>query len=105
MSAAAKNRKRRALAQRTKRRKRFHIDRRADALVTASRGSSDDELLSTQAVATWLGISTAWLEIARYRGYGPPYQRISTRCVRYLRGDVLQWLRERTHISTSEYAS
>jgi predicted DNA-binding transcriptional regulator AlpA len=84
--------------------KRFHIDKRADAIAAADAGD-DDQLLSTQAVASWLGISLQWLEIGRHRGYGPKFQKISARHIRYRRGDVVEWLRSRTFASTSEYAN
>ncbi|HUS96770.1 MAG TPA: helix-turn-helix domain-containing protein, partial [Hyphomicrobiaceae bacterium] len=63
------------------------------------------ELLSTPQLAEWLGVSTQWLEIGRSRGYGPPFIRMSPKRVRYRRGDVLDWLRERTHLCASEYRS
>lgn len=86
-------------------RRRHHIDRRAAE--TAAEGAAaggEDDLLSTSEVAEWLGLSTQWLEIGRTRGYGPRFVRLSPRRTRYLRGDVLAWLRERSHASTAEYA-
>ena len=44
-----------------------------------------------------------FLEIGRVKGYGPKFKKISPRCVRYRRGDVLDWLKSRTHASTAEY--
>lgn len=87
------------LAKKTK----FHIDKRAHAITGADIGA-DDELLDTHAVANWLGVSTQWLEIGRSKNYGPPFKRISPRCVRYLRADVLKWLKARSYASTAEYA-
>ncbi len=81
---------------------RHHIDRRAAAL--AATDGPDDDLLSTRAVAAWLDVSDQFLEIGRHRGYGPKFTRLSPRCVRYRRGDVRAWLRERTHASTAAYA-
>jgi predicted DNA-binding transcriptional regulator AlpA len=81
-----------------------HIDRRAAAIVSADAGA-DDELLSTPELANWLGVSTQFLDIGRSKGYGPPFQKISPRMVRYRRGDVLAWLRSRTFGSTAEYGS
>jgi predicted DNA-binding transcriptional regulator AlpA len=83
---------------------RLHIDKRAAALAAADDDNSD-ELLTTAAVATWLGVSPSWLELGRHRGYGPPYERLGTRTVRYQRGRVRAWLAERSHRSTSEYAA
>jgi predicted DNA-binding transcriptional regulator AlpA len=84
--------------------KRHHLDRRAAEIIGVNVGA-EDELLTTEALARWLNVSTQWLEIGRHRGYGPKYQKLSTRCVRYMRGDVLAWLRTRTHSRTSEYAN
>jgi predicted DNA-binding transcriptional regulator AlpA len=80
----------------------FHVDKRADAILAATSGD-DDELLSTPAVARWLGVSTVWLEIRRSRGGGPPFARVSPRIVRYRRGEVRAWLAQRRHLSSSEY--
>jgi predicted DNA-binding transcriptional regulator AlpA len=83
---------------------KHHLDRRADALAERSAGNADD-LLSTAALAIMLGVSPMWLEIGRSKGYGPAFVRISPRCVRYRRGDVIDWLKARTHASTAEYAA
>jgi len=84
---------------------RHHLDRRADIIADAAADLPEDDLLSTPATAKWLGCSEQWLEIARSKGYGPPFVRISTRRVRYLRSAVLSWLVSRTHASTAEYAA
>lgn len=81
---------------------RHHLDRRAADLAEALEGPPDD-LLTTAALAQWLGVSPAWLEIARSRGYGPKFVRLSPRRVRYSRRAVLAWLDERTHRATREY--
>ena len=77
-----------------------HLDKRAQALLASS--ADADELLTTAETAEWLGVSIQFLEIGRCRGhdYGPPFVRLSRRCVRYRRGDVQAWLRERTHALT-----
>jgi hypothetical protein len=84
----------------------MHIDKRAGKLLAdpVSDGE-DDELLSTEQVAEWLGYSTQALEIARLRpGKGPPFIRISPRVIRYRREAVRAWLRKREHASTKEYS-
>ena len=82
----------------------FHLDKRVDAIIDAGGGSgADDQLLDTDAMAAWLGVSVQWLNIGRHLGYGPPFKKINPRCVRYLRGDVLKWLAQRTHVRTAEY--
>jgi predicted DNA-binding transcriptional regulator AlpA len=82
--------------------RRHHLDRRAHALVLEE--GSDDDLLNTQEVAAWLGVSIQFLEIGRHQGYGPRYVKIAQRLVRYRRGEVRAWLTKRTRQSTSEYA-
>jgi predicted DNA-binding transcriptional regulator AlpA len=81
---------------------KHHLDRRAAAIIAVDVGA-DDELLSTRQLADWLGVSAQWLEIGRCKKYGPKFKRIGPRVIRYQRGDVLTWLRERTHARTSEY--
>ena len=83
--------------------KTLHIDKRADSILATTAGD-DDNLLSTPEMAAWLGCSTQWLEIGRNKGYGPPFERLSPRMIRYRRGKVRAWLNERSHRSTSEYA-
>ena len=83
---------------------KFHLDRRASVILAASAGADhDDQLLSTAQTALWLGCSTQWLEIGRSKGYGPPFDRISPRMVRYRRNLVRAWLNQRTHTSTEDY--
>jgi hypothetical protein len=82
---------------------RLHLDKRAAALAAVP--GADDELLDTPAMAAWLGVSIQWLEIGRCKGYGPPFERLSPRVIRYQRGRTRQWLVERSHRCTSEYSS
>ena len=73
-----------------------HIDRRADQVLAAEPAAvTDDDLLRTSELARWLGVSIQWLEIGRSKGYGPPYTKLSKKCIRYRRGDVKAWLEER----------
>jgi predicted DNA-binding transcriptional regulator AlpA len=83
--------------------KKFHIDKRADAIAATATGN-DDDLLSTEQMSAWFGVSSQWLEIRRHRGDGPPFERLGPRCVRYRRDKVKAWLDQRTHRSTEEYA-
>lgn len=59
-----------------KRKRTFHIDKRAGDVIAASSGGADD-LLDTEAVAKWIGVSTQFLEIGRSRGYGPEFMRLA----------------------------
>jgi hypothetical protein len=81
--------------------KRLHLDRRAASLAAVE--GDDDELLTTQQEADWLQVSIQWLEIGRIQGYGPPFERVGPRMVRYRRSKTKAWLDERTHLRTDEY--
>ena len=83
---------------------RHHLDRRAAEIADKGRQRDPDDLLTTKEEAGWLGTSTQWLEIGRTKGYGPPFDRIGPRCIRYRVRKTLKWLDERTHTCTSEYA-
>ena len=91
--------------------KRLRLDRRADQILADeplpgighNNPPPDDELLTTEQVAAWLRVTVQWLEFGRVRGYGPQYTRLGPRAVRYTRGQVRAFLRERVHASTSEY--
>ena len=82
--------------------RKHHLDRRAFRLIEDGTGNLDD-LLSTEELARWLGVSIQWVETGRHRGYGPKFKRIGRYRIRYLRNDVLAWLEARTHMSTAEY--
>ena len=48
-----------------------------------------------------LKLSRSWLAKARMRGDGPPYIRIG-RSIRYAEAAVIQWMKSRQRLSTSE---
>jgi hypothetical protein len=82
----------------------LHIDRRIDQVVDSpDSDGGDNDMLSTRAVAAWLGVSVAWLEINRGRAGGIPYHQYSNRMIAYRRIDVLEWLKRRRRLSTAEY--
>lgn len=81
----------------------MHIDKRAEKLIAENSDRSDDDLLNTGELATKLGVSVQFLEIARHRGTGPRFVVVSPRLITYRWGDVKQWLKERTHRRTTEY--
>lgn len=83
---------------------RHHLDRRA-AQLAAMAVATEDKLYNTAELAAWLGVSIQFLEIGRHRGYGPPFQRVTPRMIRYRHGDVVKWLKDRSHVCTSEYQS
>ncbi len=85
--------------------KSHHIDRRAAAVVDLLTARDPDQMLTTVETAELLGCSVSFLEIGRIRGYGPPAQKITPRMVRYRRGDVLAWVRERAEANAKEPAA
>jgi len=58
-------------------------------------------LLSPKEAAKLLKVSTSWLAKARMSGDGPPYIRVG-RSIRYGEAVLLQWLKSRQRLSTSE---
>jgi hypothetical protein len=85
--------------------KRHHLDSVAPDLIAKGSVGDPDELLCTKRLADWLDTSTQFLEIGRHCGYGPPFLRLSPRCIRYQRSQVITWLEERAHRHTAEYAA
>ena len=61
-----------------------------------------DALLLPSETGFLIGVKERTLEAKRLRGGGPPFIRISRRCVRYRRQDVLDWIAERRRRSTSD---
>ena len=57
--------------------------------------------LTTSEAANYLRMSKQFLEIARHRGDGPPYIKLS-RAVRYHRPSLDQWMLERQRNHTAE---
>jgi predicted DNA-binding transcriptional regulator AlpA len=51
--------------------------------------------------ARLLKVSLSWLAKARMRGDGPPYIRVG-RSIRYAEAALLQWMKSRQRLSTSE---
>ena len=63
--------------------------------------NSADRLLTPKDAADLLRLSESWLAKARMRGDGPPYVKLG-RAIRYREGTLLQGLRSRQRLSTSE---
>ena len=61
-----------------------------------------ESLLSEAQSADLLGVTPRALQAWRQRGGGPPFVRISSRCVRYRRRDLIGWAEARLRTSTSE---
>ena len=62
---------------------------------------ADLELLTPKEAAVFLRLSESFLAKARMRGDGPRYRKLS-RSVRYLRADLLLWLKACAKTSTAE---
>ncbi len=82
----------------------YHLDRRAGDLAARAAFLDQDQLLNTKEVADWLGVAPISLRIWRSRGEGPPVVRVSRRGIRYRRGTVAEWLRDRTSYFENESA-
>jgi predicted DNA-binding transcriptional regulator AlpA len=58
-------------------------------------------LLTPKEASKLLKVSLSWLAKARMRGDGPPYIRVG-RSIRYTETALLQWMKSRQRLSTSE---
>ncbi len=61
-----------------------------------------DALVSEQSAAEFLSVTPGALQKWRMTGNGPQFVRISSRCVRYQRRDLVEWARARVKSSTAE---
>ena len=59
-------------------------------------------VLTPKEAAKLLKVSISWLPKARMRGDGPPYIQISPRSIRYAEAALVQWMKGRQRVSTSE---
>jgi hypothetical protein len=85
--------------------KKLLIDKRATRLAALIEGTFlPDELLDTPQCADVLEVSIEFLEIARPKGYGPPFIKIdNNRFVRYRCDGLVEWLRSRAELYTANY--
>jgi predicted DNA-binding transcriptional regulator AlpA len=58
-------------------------------------------LLTPKEAAKVLKVSLSWLAKARMRGDGPPYIKLG-KPIRYAEAALLQWMKSRQRMSTSE---
>ena len=61
-----------------------------------------ERLLTSQEAADFLRLTPRFLEMRRFRGGGPPFIRVSGRCVRYLKSDLREWVEGLRRTSTSD---
>jgi hypothetical protein len=80
--------------------RRLHLDKRAAKLVAEleQQEADPDQLLTTQQTAAIIGMSDQWLEVGRIKGYGPRYIRLAPKIIRYRRGDLRAWLKQRARM-------
>ena len=55
--------------------------------------------------AAFLGVSPRALQKWRVSGRGPPFLRLSSRCIRYCHADLIGWAETHMFRSTAEYAA
>lgn len=77
-----------------------HLDKRASYVASQVAQGDPDHLLTTEEAAALLGVSKSFLDHKRLDGNGgaagPPFKHpFGNRTVRYRRGDVLAWVKER----------
>jgi hypothetical protein len=82
---------------------RHNLDRHAAKIDADAPGKDDEDLLTTKQVAEWFRVSEQWLEIGRGKNYGPEFEQMGPRIIRYQRGKCREWLKERSYSCTSEY--
>jgi len=62
----------------------------------------DEKVMTEKQASDYLQLTTRTLQAWRYRGGGPKYIRVSSKCVRYRQSDIDKWLAERVASSTSD---
>lgn len=62
-----------------------------------------EALIPEKLAAAFLGLSIKTLQKRRVTGDGPIYLKISARCVRYRRCDLIAWANSLARTSTSEH--
>ena len=73
------------------------------ALSVAENAVPDPDALATERqAADFLGVTTRALQKWRATGTGPLFVRISSRCVRYRRRDLITWAADRLKSSTAQ---
>ena len=69
--------------------------------MTSTSTGSFASLLTPVEAAELLKVSLSWLAKARMRGDGPPFVKVG-RSIRYMEAVLLQWMKSRQRLSTSE---
>ena len=69
----------------------------------SSQVRASDCLMTEQQAADYLGVSDRSLQGWRSDGKGPPFTKLSKRCIRYRQSYIDEWIEERTFTNTSQY--
>lgn len=78
-----------------------HFPHAAKARVEGAERLSIGRLRTPKEAAEFLRVGTSFLAKARMRGDGPPYIKIG-RSIRYSEAALIQWMKSRQKLSTSE---
>jgi predicted DNA-binding transcriptional regulator AlpA len=68
---------------------------------TTKTGTGVARLQTPKEAGHFLRVSLSWLAKARMRGDGPPYIKVG-RSIRYAEAALIQWMKSRQRLSTSE---
>ncbi len=84
-----------------------HVTGAASATGAASRPAEEDpafwnSLIREAPAARFLDYSVRTMQGMRYRGGGPRYILMSSRCIRYRRSDLREWAEQRLRTSTAD---
>jgi len=64
--------------------------------------SEDDALLTEEQTAAFIGVTRRAMQAWRLSGKGPQYVKISSRCIRYRKRELVTWSEKRLQTSTSQ---
>lgn len=64
--------------------------------------SDDDALLNEEQTAAFIGVTRRAMQAWRLSGQGPQYIKISSRCIRYRKRELVTWSENRLQTSTSQ---
>ena len=89
-----------------------HSPARSGAAAVVSNGGGDmddldywNALIDEQAAAVFLDLTRRTVQEMRQRGDGPPFCRLSARCIRYTRARLKEYADERLRTSTTHPGS
>ena len=74
----------------------------ASRSLSSADGAPLDRLVNEHEAAAFLGYTTRALQNWRGRGGGPTFVKVSDRSVRYRHCDLVDWIKARLRVSTSD---